>query len=215
MSASVLTIQNAEKAKFTIIGEDRGGHAVQEVITAMRANRRSGTANSKTVAEVKHSKNKPWRQKGTGRARAGLTSSPIWRGGGVVFGPKPRDYSKKVPRKVRRLAFCRVVSDRIRNGDVQVIDSFSIESGKTRDFVAQRDQLTGEARTLIIGTKFDEMTLRAARNAESSLLITAGEVNTEHLLYYRKIVLTQDALKALAERSQTPEPKTRTAVRAA
>ena len=102
----------------------------------MRAARRSGSANTKTKADVDLSGAKPWRQKGTGRARAGYKSSPIWRGGGVVFGPKPRDYSKKISKTVRRLAFQKALSERIKAGDVLTIDKFAVNEMKTKAFVA-------------------------------------------------------------------------------
>src|SRR5438046_2329817 len=105
MSAKVLTKAAAKEAKIEVIENGRGSEAMHLAVVAMRAARRSGSANSKTKAEVDLSGAKPWRQKGTGRARAGYKSSPVWRGGGVVFGPKPRDYSKKVSKSVRRLAF--------------------------------------------------------------------------------------------------------------
>src|SRR5213082_1201597 len=105
MSAKVLTKAAAKEAKIDLIEGGRGTQAVHETVVAMRAARRSGSANSKSKAEVDLSGAKPWRQKGTGRARAGYKSSPLWRGGGVVFGPKPRDYSKKISKTTKRLAF--------------------------------------------------------------------------------------------------------------
>src|SRR5260370_1233717 len=113
MSATVLTVAAAKKANSVVMEKGRGTKAVQDAVVALRANRRSGTANTKTKAEVTASGKKPWRQKGTGRARAGYTSSPVWTGGGVVFGPKPRDYSKKVSKQVRKLAFLKALSARI------------------------------------------------------------------------------------------------------
>jgi large subunit ribosomal protein L4 len=113
MSAKVLTADDAKKANIVIIENGKGTQAVHDVVTALRANRRTGSANTKTKAEVNLSGAKPWRQKGTGRARAGYKSSPIWRGGGVVFGPKPRDYSKKTPKSVRKLALRKALSARI------------------------------------------------------------------------------------------------------
>ena len=110
MSATVLTIAAAKEAKIDVIENGRGTQALHDVVVALRANRRSGSANTKTKAEVAYSGKKPWRQKGTGRARAGYASSPVWSGGGVVFGPKPRDYSKKVPKSVRRLALLKALS---------------------------------------------------------------------------------------------------------
>src|ERR1044071_5659798 len=114
MSAKVLTAEAAKEAKLELIENGRGAQALHETVVAMRAARRSGSANTKSKADVNLSGAKPWRQKGTGRARAGYKSSPVWRGGGVVFGPKPRDYSKKVPKAVRRLGLRKALSERIR-----------------------------------------------------------------------------------------------------
>src|ERR1700720_4886926 len=116
MSATVLTIAAAKEAKINVIENGRGTQALHDTVVALRANRRSGSANSKTKAEVSGSGKKPWRQKGTGRARAGYASSPVWSGGGVVFGPKPRDYSKKVTKSVKRLALLKALSARIMAG---------------------------------------------------------------------------------------------------
>src|SRR2546423_229694 len=117
MSAKVLTKAGAREAKIELIEDGRGTQAVHETVVAMRAARRSGSANTKTKAEVNLSGAKPWRQKGTGRARAGYKSSPIWRGGGVVFGPHPRDYSKKTSKTLRRPAVQKTVSERIQARD--------------------------------------------------------------------------------------------------
>src|SRR5256885_5732153 len=142
MSAKVLTKAAAKEAKIEIIEGGRGTQAVHDAVVAMRAARRSGSANTKTKAEVNLSGAKPWRQKGTGRARAGYKSSPIWRGGGVVFGPKPRDYSKKISKSVRRLAFRKALSERISEGDVLTIEKFTLESPKTKAVVGFVDKQT-------------------------------------------------------------------------
>src|SRR6201995_5126600 len=115
----------------------------------MRANRRSGSASTKTKGEVAYSGKKPWRQKGTGRARAGYTSSPVWAGGGVVFGPKPRDYSKNVPKNVKRLALLKALSSRIVAGDVLIAEEIRVATPKTKDFVAYLRSQT-EARKVIL-----------------------------------------------------------------
>ncbi len=202
MSATILTVEAAKEANIALIENGRGTQAVHDVVTALRANRRSGTACTKTKATVSGSGSKPWRQKGTGRARAGYKSSPVWTGGGVVFGPHPRDYSKKVTKSVRRLALTKALSARIIAGDVMIVDSFAVATPKTKEFVAWVKENSGEVKTLIISTAFDENTFKAARNVQPTRLLTASEVNTEHLLAYKKIVLTRDALAALAERIQ-------------
>jgi large subunit ribosomal protein L4 len=200
MSATVLTVAAAKKANISVIENGRGTQAVHDAVVALRANRRSGTANTKTKAEVTASGKKPWRQKGTGRARAGYTSSPVWTGGGVVFGPKPRDYSKKVSKQVRKLAFLKALSARILVGDVLVTDDVAVTEPKTKNFIKLLQSLTEEERVLVIATQYSAETYRAARNVRLVLLNTAGEVNTEQLLAYRKIIVTKDALTKLSER---------------
>src|ERR1051326_2295763 len=134
MSAKTLTKAAAKEAKLDIIENGRGTRSVHDVVVAMRAARRSGSANTKSKADVNLSGAKPWRQKGTGRARAGYKSSVIWRGGGVVFGPKPRDYSKKTSKSVRRLAFQKALSERISAGDVLTIGELAVKEIKTKAF---------------------------------------------------------------------------------
>ncbi|HEY5892870.1 MAG TPA: 50S ribosomal protein L4 [Chthoniobacterales bacterium] len=201
MSANVLTIEDAKAANINVIENGRGTQAVHETVVAMRAARRSGTASTKTKAEVSGSGSKPWRQKGTGRARAGYKSSPVWSGGGVAFGPKPRDYSKKVPKSVRRLAFRKALSTKIAAGDVLTVDAFSVSEPKTKQFVALLKEQTNEEKVLVIALAFDDNTYKAARNVANVLLNTATDVNTEQLLAFRKIVIVKDALVKLAERA--------------
>jgi large subunit ribosomal protein L4 len=201
MSAKVLTAAAAKEAKIGLIEGGRGTQAMHDVVVAMRAARRSGSANTKTKAEVNFSGAKPWRQKGTGRARAGYKSSPIWRKGGVVFGPKPRDYSKKVSKTVRRLAFQRALTERITAGDVLTIESFAVKELKTKAFVALVKKQTDAKKVLLISDSFDENTSKSARNVKPVRLATATDVNTEQLLAFDKIIVTQKALEHLAERT--------------
>lgn len=201
MSAKVLTIAAAKEGKIEIIEDGRGTQAVYEVVVALRAARRSGTASTKTKAEVDMSGAKPWRQKGTGRARAGYVSSPIWRKGGVVFGPKPRDYSKKVSKSVRRLAFRKALSERINAGDVLTIDKFVVPEIKTKAFVDLVRKQTDARKVLIVSDSYDEKTYKSARNVKPVKLITASDVNTEQLLAFDKILVTHKALEQLAQRT--------------
>ena len=207
MSAKVLSKAAAKEAKIDLIEDGRGTQAVHDAVVAMRAARRSGSANTKSKAEVDLSGAKPWRQKGTGRARAGYKSSPIWRGGGVVFGPKPRDYSKKVGKSVRRLAFRKALSERINAGDVLTIDKFVVSELKTKAFVDLLRKQTDAKRVLIVSDSFDEKTYKSARNVKPVKLSTAADVNTEQLLAFQKILVTQEALEKLAERTRPPSPK--------
>jgi len=201
VSAKVLTKAAAKEAKIALIEGGRGTQAVQDVVVAMRAARRSGSANTKSKADVNLSGAKPWRQKGTGRARAGYKSSPIWRGGGVVFGPKPRDYSKKVPKSVRRLAFQKALSERINSGDVLAIDAFALKDIKTKSFVQLVKKQTDARKVLIVSDAFDENTYKSARNVKPVKLATASDVNTEQLLAFEKILVTEKGLEKLAERT--------------
>ncbi len=201
MAAKVLTADAAKNAKIALIEGGRGTQAVHDVVVAMRAARRSGSANTKTKAQVNLSGAKPWRQKGTGRARAGYKSSVIWRGGGVVFGPKPRDYSKKVSKSVKRLAFQKALTERITAGDVLTIDGFAVAELKTKAFVSLVKKQTDAKKVLIVSDAFDDNTYRAARNVKPVLLATAKDVNTEQLLAFDKILVTGAALEQLAGRT--------------
>ena len=200
MSAKVLTKAASKQANIDLIEDGRGTQAVHYVVVAMRAARRSGSANTKTKAEVNLSGAKPWRQKGTGRARAGYKSSPIWRGGGVVFGPKPRDYSKRISKSVRRLAFRKALSERIKAGDVLTIDEFVVPELKTKLFVDLLRKQTDAEKVLIVSDSFDENTFKSARNVKPVKLATASHVNTGQLLAFQKILVTQKALEQLAKR---------------
>src|SRR6185436_12231608 len=127
--------QGELEVQFPLIENGKGTQAVHDTVVAYHAAQRMGTASTKTMGEVAGSGKKPWRQKGTGRARAGSFASPLWRGGGVVFGPKPRDFGKKVSRKTRQLALRKALSERLRAGDVVLVDDLKLESPKTREFV--------------------------------------------------------------------------------
>src|SRR5436189_1775012 len=148
MAAKVLTIEAAKAAKIDVIENGKYSQVVHDTVVALRANRRSGTASVKTKATVNGSGAKPWRQKGTGRARAGYKSSPVWVGGGVVFGPHPRDYSKKVSKSVKRIALRKALSERIKAGDVFIVDTFAVEKPKTKQFIATLGKITDEPKTL-------------------------------------------------------------------
>lgn len=203
MAAKTLNLESAKSASINVVEEaERGLQAVHDVIVAMHANRRSGSANTKTRGEVAGTGKKPYRQKGTGRARQGGNNPPHHCGGGVAFGPRPRDYSKKVNRATRRLAFSKALTSRIAEGDVLTVPEFAVSDGKTKSFVKEVVGLAGNVRrVLIVGGEFSDETKRAARNCQSALLISANEVNTEQLLHYSKIVVVESALPTLAART--------------
>lgn len=199
--SKTLSIKDAQDANINVIEGHKGDQAVHDLITAYRANRRSGTACTKTRGEVKGSNKKLWKQKGTGRARAGTNKNPVWRGGGIVFGPRPRDYSKTVNKNVRRLALRKVLGDLIAAENVISVDSFAIADGKTKSFAAAVKGYSEARNILIVAEKFDEKTYLAGRNVANVLLITASEMNIEQLLYADTIILVEDAYETLARRT--------------
>src|SRR5688572_26301879 len=190
MATKVLTIEAAKAARIDVIENGKYSQVVHDTVVALRANRRSGTASVKTKATVNGSGAKPWKQKGTGRARAGYKSSPVWVGGGVVFGPHQRDYSKRISKKTRRIALRKALSVRILAGDILLVPTFTVSTPKTKDFVSVVNSLSPEGKTLIVGREFDNNTKLAARNVATVQLITSSDVNTENLLGYKKIVIT-------------------------
>jgi large subunit ribosomal protein L4 len=206
MAAKALTVEAAKEAKIELIETGRGTQALHDVVVAMRAARRSGSASTKTKATVNLSGAKPWRQKGTGRARAGYKSSPVWRGGGVVFGPHPRDYSKKTSKTLRRLAFQKALSERIKAGDVLTVEKFTVSEVKTKAFVALVKKQTDARKVLVLSDSFDENTYRSARNVKPVQLATAADVNAEQLLAFDKILVTPAGLDKLAQRTKAPSP---------
>src|SRR5580700_8837119 len=142
--------QGEVDVKFPIIENGKGTQAVHDTVVAYNAAQRSGTACTKTVGEVAGTNKKPWKQKGTGRARAGSFRSPLWRGGGVVFGPKPRDFAKKVSRGTKQLALRKALSERLNAGDVLVINDLKLESAKTKEFIGVLAALKLEGTALIV-----------------------------------------------------------------
>jgi len=179
---------------------DKGEQAVKDMVVAIRNAYRAGTASTLSKGEVAGSNKKPWRQKGTGRARAGYRQSPVWRGGGVAFGPKPRDFSQKINRKVQRLAFARALSDKIAAGQVSVIEKFDLAEPKTKLLVPTLKKLGAERSALIVLDSYDEKVMLAANNLQKVEVVTAAEVDVYSLLLYRTLVATKAGFAALTAR---------------
>lgn len=179
---------------------DKGLQAVKEVIVAINANRRLGTHSTKTRGEVRGGGKKPWRQKGTGRARAGSNRSPIWVGGGVVFGPKPRDYSKKINAKVKALAFSRALYDRASAGEIAVIENFAVSPVKTKVAAEIMQRVAPAGRVLLVDARFSDDAARAMRNIERVAFQEAAELNTVDLAQYARIVVSATALEQILAR---------------
>ena len=179
---------------------DKGLQAVKEVIVAINANNRQGTHSTKTRAEVSGGGRKPWRQKGTGRARAGSSRSPLWSGGGVAFGPKPRDYNKKINGKVKALAFSRALFDRATAGEIAVIEDFSHTVSKTKVVNKVVALIAPKGKILLVDAPFTAAARLAARNIERVSLQEAAKLNTLDLAQYRKIIVSTKALEAIIAR---------------
>jgi large subunit ribosomal protein L4 len=179
---------------------DKGLQAVKEVIVAINANNRLGTHSTKTRAEVSGGGRKPWRQKGTGRARAGSSRSPLWSGGGVVFGPKPRDYNKKINGKVRALAFSRALYDRASAGEIAVIENFGFTVKKTKVVGKVVGLIAPKGKILLVDAPFAAETRLAARNLGRVSLQEAAKLNTLDLSQYQKIIVSAKALETIIAR---------------
>jgi len=174
-------------------------HLLYEVVNMQRANRRAGTHATKTRGMVSGGGKKPWRQKGTGRARAGSSRSPLWTGGAIIFGPQPRDYSYRLPASARRSALRSALAMKVRDGALVVVDKLDIPDGKTKSVLAVLGAL-GVERALIIIEAANPLLERAARNLPTVKVLRAEGANVEDILRYDHLVLTQAAVEALRGR---------------
>lgn len=202
-----LTVKNSSgqaqgemEIKFTLIEGGRGTQAVHDVVVAYNAAQRMGTACTKTVGEVAGTNKKPWRQKGTGRARAGSFRSPLWRGGGVVFGPKPRDFSKKVGRKTKQLSLRKALTERLNAGDVLVVDDLKLDSPKTKGFLELMTKLELKGTALVVAPNIEQNLRLATRNIRQVEVTTAELLNTYQVLRSDKLLFTRGAFETLEER---------------
>jgi|SRR6516162_6413683 large subunit ribosomal protein L4 len=188
------------EVQFPLVEDGKGTQAVHDVVVAHQAAKRMGTASTKTMGEVAGSGKKPWRQKGTGRARAGSFASPLWRGGGVVFGPKPRDFGKKVSRKTKQLALRKALSERLRAGDVVLVDDLKLSSPKTKDFVKVLGALQLSGTALIVAPGVDKNLAMASRNVSHVSVTTSESLNTYDVLRPDKLVFTRGAFEQVEAR---------------
>ena len=207
-----LTIKNVQgkdagsvDLSFQPVEAGKGNQAVHDVVVAYMAAQRSGTACTKTMGDVAGSGKKPWRQKGTGRARAGSFASPLWRGGGVVFGPKPRDFSKKVTRKTKQLALRKALTERVNAGEVTVLEDIKLDSPKTKGFVGILNSLNVSGTTLIVAENGNENLALASRNVEGVEITNPQSVNTYQILRSKNVIFTRSAIEALDARLKVEE----------
>jgi large subunit ribosomal protein L4 len=204
MKLSVLDIQGQPQGElevqFPVVQDGRGTQAVHDVVVAYQAAQRMGTACTKTMGEVAGSGRKPWRQKGTGRARAGSFASPLWRGGGVVFGPKPRDFTKRVSKATRRLALRKSLSERLKAGDVLVVDDLQLAAPKTSEFTGILNNLQVRGSTLIVTSTITRNLTLAVRNLSRVELTTSDTLNTYEVLRFDKLIFTRSAFEKVDQR---------------
>ncbi|MCL6634693.1 MAG: 50S ribosomal protein L4 [Peptococcaceae bacterium] len=184
--------------KDEIFGVEVNDPVLHDVVVMQLANRRQGTHDTRTRAEVRGGGRKPWRQKGTGRARHGSIRSPIWRGGGIVFGPHPRDYSYSLPRKVRRLALKSALSAKVSAGEMVVLDELRLDQPKTRDMARILSNLKVDDALLVTAEK-DEAVEKSARNIPNVKPLEAASLNVYDILAHDKLVMTRDAVARVEE----------------
>ena len=193
--------QGELEVKFALIENGRGTQAVHDAVTAYRAAQRSGTASTKNAGDVAGTNKKPWKQKGTGRARAGSFQSPIWVGGGVTFGPHPRDFTKKISKSTRALALRKALSERLKAGDVVVVDDLKLASAKTKDFAGVIKALELMGTTLIVSSGEENTNLaRASRNLAGVTLTTGDSLNTYDVLRPDKLLFSKSAFEKVEAR---------------
>ena len=204
---SKLTIYNMEGSSVgdlevsdDLLVLDRGEQALRDVIIATLAGRRAGTASTLRKGEVAGSNRKPWKQKGTGRARAGYRQSPVWRGGAVAFGPHPRSYAVKINKKVKSLAFRRAFSEKVAAGEVSVLEDLSMPEARTKAFVAMLKALGASRGALFIVDKIDKNAALSCRNIPMTTVVSVRDVNAYQLIRYPAIVVSKTSVAELEKR---------------
>ena len=185
--------------KDEVFGVKARPHLLHQVVTMQLNNRRAGTASTKTRGVVRGSGRKPWRQKGTGRARAGSIRSPLWNGGGTTFGPQPRDYSYRLPRKARREALLSALSVKNRDGKIVVVEKLELAEAKTKLMRKMLEELQIKT-VLIVIPQSDEKLERSAKNLPTVKVLRAEGLNVYDLLRYEYLILTEESLRLLEER---------------
>ncbi len=196
-------MQGDKKGTFSLSDEvfavKFNSSVVHQALVRQMANARRGTASTKTRGEVAGGGRKPWRQKGTGRARHGSIRSPLWKGGGVTFGPKPRDFSKKMPRKMRRLALKCVLSDKVENKKMIAMEGIVFEAPKTKKFVEMMKNLSLESTALFIINEKDFAVEKSASNLKGIKVITPDAINIKDILHFDRLIMTSDAINKVEE----------------
>lgn len=181
-----------------IFGVEINENAMHQVVVALLANKRQGTQSAKTRAEVRGGGIKPWRQKGTGRARQGSIRAPQWIKGGIVFAPKPRDYRMAIPKSMKRVAMLSALSTKVQDGQMVVVEDLAFDSIKTKNVVNFLNAIEAK-KTLIITAESNEVVYKSARNIEGVAVMPANNINVYDLLKFEKVVMTKDAVSKIEE----------------
>ena len=201
MDKKVLSIEGKELRSITlsdtVFGREVSDHTVYYAVRNELANMRVGTASTKTRSEVIGSGKKPWRQKGTGRARSGTRQSPVWVGGGIAFGPRPKDYSYTIPRKQKRAAIMSLLSMKNNDDAIRIVEDFGVDSGKTKDFVRILKNVSGGDRVVLVLKDDDPMVKRAAANVPWLKFLSYNRLRAHDLLYCKELVLMESAALSL------------------
>ena len=182
-----------------IFGIEINENAMYEVVKNQLANKRQGTQSTKTRAEVRGGGRKPWRQKGTGRARVGSIRSPLWVGGGVTFAPKPRDYSYRLPKKIRKLAMKSALTSKVNNDEIVVLDGLNISAPKTKEMINILSNLNADKKALIVMDERDDAVIKSARNIPGVKTTSVNTLNVYDILKYDKFIITKDAVQKVEE----------------
>ncbi|NLM04081.1 MAG: 50S ribosomal protein L4 [Clostridiales bacterium] len=200
---AVYNVAGEEVSEITlsedIFGVEVNEHVLYEVVKNQLANKRQGTQSAKTRAEVRGGGRKPWRQKGTGRARHGSIRSPLWVGGGVTFAPKPRDYSYKLPKKVRRLAMKSALTSKVNNNELIVLDELVLDTPKTKEIVNMLNNLKVEKKVLIVLDETNENVVKSARNIPGVETTSVNTLNVYDILKYDNFIITKAAVEKVEE----------------
>ena len=202
-SLSVLNIKGENVGKISlnelVWGIEPNDAVLYDAITLARNNARQGTASTKTRSEVSGGGRKPWRQKGTGRARQGSTRAPHWPGGGVVFGPTPRSYAKKMNKKERRLALKSALSYKVIESELIVVDNFNLETNKTKEALKALENLKATKKVLLVVDELTDNIILATRNIKEVVLLEASEINTYDVIAADNMIITEKAVKQIEE----------------
>jgi large subunit ribosomal protein L4 len=194
------------QVKFPVIESMKGTQAVHDYVVAYNAAQRMGTACTKTPGEVAGTNRKPWRQKGTGRARAGSFRSPLWRGGGVTFGPKPRDFSKKLNVKVKKLALQKSLSSRLQAGEVTIVEDIKLSGPKTKELLKFLSSLKLEGSLMIVVGEANRNLLLASRNVPGVHMSTGDDLNTYDVLLAKNLLFTRSGFEKVEQRLLPSQP---------